>query len=66
MQVDWPINDMLHYLGPLVTGLHKQTVVISKWSIGQVPLYMTDISCIPVVCGMVGWGMWSEGVGVRR
>ena len=40
MQVDWPINDMLNYLGLLVTGLHKQPVIISKWSFGQVPLYM--------------------------
>ena len=43
MQVDWPINDMLNCLGPLVTGLHKQTVVITKWSFGQVPLYVIKI-----------------------
>ena len=39
MQVDWPINDILSNLELLVTGLHKQTVVISKWSFVQVPLY---------------------------
>ena len=40
MQVDWPINVMLSNLGLLLTGLHKQTVVKSKWSFGQVPLYI--------------------------
>ena len=64
MQVDWPINDMLNYLGPLVTGLHEQSVVIGKWSshlssvCGGELIWKADFTMVTVCfhgCCLISW-----------